>query len=85
LNKVNVLTDVSIQEITDKGLVTFVNGEEKLIIADTVVIAAGLKSDDGLYKALKGQFPEVYLIGDCREPRNIMGAIWDGFEVGQRV
>ena len=85
LNKVNVLTGASIQEITDKGLVAYINGEKKLIIADTVVIAAGLKSNDGLYQALKGQFPDVYIIGDCREPRNIMGAIWDGFEVGQTV
>jgi 2-enoate reductase len=85
LNKVHILTNVSIREITDEGLVATVNGEERLIKAHTVVIAAGLKSDDGLYQALKGRFPTVYMVGDCREPRNIMGAVWDGFEVGRTV
>ncbi len=83
LNKVKVLTGTSIQEITDEGII--VDSESNKIIADTVVIAAGLKPDDGFYQALKGQFPVVYAVGDCREPRNIMGAIWDGFEIGQTV
>lgn len=83
LNKVTVLTGASIQEITDEGII--VDGESNKIKADTVVIAAGLKSDDGLCQALKRQFPDVYTVGDCRKPRNIMGAIWDGFEVGQTV
>lgn len=85
LNQVNVLTSAKIREITDKGVVVIINSEEKFIKADTVVIAAGLKSDDGLFQALKERFPVVYMVGDCREPRNIMGAIWDGFEVGRTV
>lgn len=85
LNKVNVLTSVNIRGITDEGLAVVINGEEKLIKADTFVIAAGLKPDDGLYQALKGQFSTVYMVGDCREPRNVMGAIWDGFEVGRTL
>jgi 2-enoate reductase len=83
LNKVKVLTGASIREITGEGVI--VDGESGKITADTVVIATGLKSDDGLYQALKGRFPAVYSVGDCREPRNIMGAVWDGFEVGRTV
>jgi 2-enoate reductase len=85
LNKVIVLTGVNIREITDEGLAATINGEEKLIKADTFVIATGLKPDDGLYQALKGQFSTVYMVGDCREPRNIMGAVWDGFEAGRSL
>ena len=85
LNRVDVLTGVSVDEITAEGIKITVNNAEKTIKADTVVLAAGLKSDDGLYRALKGQFPNVHIVGDCREPRNIMGAIWDGFEAGRTV
>jgi 2-enoate reductase len=85
LNKVNVLTGVTIREITDEGIIVNTGDSGKTIKADTIVIATGLKSDDGLYQALKGRFSTVYTVGDCREPRNIMGAIWDGFEVGRTL
>jgi len=85
LNKVNVLTSVNIREITGEGIIVNTGDSGKTIKADTVVIATGLKSDDGLYQALKGRFSTVYTVGDCREPRNIMGAIWDSFEVGRTL
>jgi hypothetical protein len=31
-----------------------------------------------LVDALKGKVPEVYKIGDAREPKNIMNAVHDG-------
>jgi 2-enoate reductase len=83
LNKVKVLTGARIQEITDEGII--VDGESNKIKADTVVIAAGLKPDDRLYQALDGKVSRLYMVGDCRQPRNIMGAVWDGFEVGRTV
>ena len=87
LNNVNVLTGVNVQEITEGSIVVTDNGENshRRIEADTVVIASGLKSDDGLYEKLAAQFSHVYAIGDCQEPRNIIGAIWDGYEVGRIV
>ena len=86
LNKVNILTGVRIREITDEGIIiTTTSKVKKTINADTVVIASGLKSDDELFKALNGRFSQLYAVGDCQEPRNIMGAIWDGFEVGRTV
>jgi 2-enoate reductase len=85
LNKVDILTGADIREITGEGIIVKSGGPEKTIKADTVVIATGLKPDDELYKTLKGQFSNVYIVGDSREPRNIMGAIWDGFEVGRTL
>jgi 2-enoate reductase len=87
LNKVDVVTAAHIQEITDEGIrVKYTNGNlEETINADSVVIATGLKSNADLYQALIGRFPQLYAIGDCREARNIMGAIWDGFEVGRTI
>ena len=50
---------------------------------DTVVLAAGGEPDDALYQELKDQFPEVYAIGDCYQPRDIELAIVDGHRVGR--
>jgi 2-enoate reductase len=49
--------------------------------ADTLVLSVGLISDRQLYETLAGKIPNLYLIGDVRETRNIMGAIWDAYEV----
>jgi 2-enoate reductase len=86
LNKVKIMTGARVQEITREGII--VAGEtsiQTMIKADNVVLASGLESDDGLYQALRGQVAQLYAVGDCREPRNIMGALWDGYEVGRAV
>jgi 2-enoate reductase len=85
LNKVNVITGACVREITNEGVKVTVTDSGNTLEADTVVLAAGLQSDDRLFQELNGRFPHVYTVGDCREPRNIMGAIWDGFEVGRTV
>ena len=74
------------QKVTDEGVVVNGNGNgTKVIRADTVVLASGLSRDNDFYCSLVGKFPEVYDIGDCQEPRNIMGAIWDGYELGRTL
>ena len=86
MNKVNIETGARLQEITGEGVI--IAGEafgKKVIQADTVVLASGLKSDDELYRSLAGKVPRLYAIGDCREPRNVMGAVWDGYEVGSSI
>jgi 2-enoate reductase len=49
--------------------------------ADTLLVSVGLTPDRQLYETLVGKTPNLYLIGDARETRNIMGAIWDVYEV----
>jgi 2,4-dienoyl-CoA reductase-like NADH-dependent reductase (Old Yellow Enzyme family)/thioredoxin reductase len=55
-------------------------GEEELP-ADAVVLALGVRSTDGLFRALEGQVPGLHAIGDCVSPRNLMEAIHEGFDV----
>jgi 2-enoate reductase len=84
--KVEVLKGTKLQEVTDKGAVVSGNGSgKKLIEADNVVLASGLESDNALYKELTGKVARLYAIGDCREPRNIMGAVWDAYELGRTI
>jgi len=71
-------------ELTDRGLeVTTSQGEKRTLPADTVVIAAGAKANRELYQQIKDTVPEIYLIGDCVEPRRILEAIDDGSRVAR--
>jgi 2-enoate reductase len=84
-NKVKVITNTCVQGITSQGVTVAKKGFEKALKADTIVLAVGLKSDNALAESLQGRFSQLYVIGDSQEPRNIMGAIWDGYEVGRTV
>ena len=43
------------------------------------VLAAGSLPDTELFQSLEGKIPKCYRIGDCREPRNIMSAVEEGY------
>lgn len=60
-----------------------VDGQERELIADNVVIAVGYRSAGALFEALKFEYPNIYNIGDGRKVRNIRAAIWDGFDVAR--
>ena len=86
LNGVHVITDANVQEITSEGVITTgktYNG--RVIKANTVILAVGMKSNNALYEKLLGKVIHLYALGDCREPRNVQGAMWDGYEVGRIV
>ena len=73
-------------EITEKGL-TIINkeGERQIIEADTVVPALPLTPNIGLVENLKSKVPEVYAIGDCKEPHLIVDAIAAGLRIARAV
>ena len=60
------------------------DGSEALEV-DSLVVSLGLVPNQGLYLELKGQFPEVYAVGDCVTPRKAINAIHDGYKAGNRV
>ena len=73
---VEMLTNTTAREITDKGVVAVdIEGNRQVIEADTVILATGFRSNNKLEEKLKGAIPEVYTIGDCVEPGKIWGAI----------
>ncbi len=83
---VTMLTEVSYDEITDNGLiVTTRDGKRQLIEADTIIASIPPVPNDGLKKTLEGIVPEIYTIGDCREPRLILDAIADGFRTSHDI
>lgn len=63
----------------------FVNGDTFEKRADTVVLAMDKAANDDLYKELRSEFPEVYLVGDAVAPRTITQAIFEGNKVAVAI
>lgn len=81
-----MMTGVKSMEITDKGLViTTKEGKRETIEADSIVHTSPLAPNMALFESLKGKVPEVYAIGDCKEPRLIVDAIAEGWQIARRI
>jgi 2-enoate reductase len=84
-SKVEVLLNTKLVEITNESAVVETNGDKKELEADSIVMATGFTWDPTLRDRLEGKVPELFTIGDCAEPRNIEGAIWDGFHAARII
>ena len=81
---VAMLPGVKYEEITDKGLtITTKEGKKQTIEADTIVTALPLLPNTELLKELDGIVPEIYAIGDCKDPHLIVDAIADGSRIAR--
>jgi len=73
-------------EITDKGLTLITReGETQTIKADSIMSALPLIKNTDLLKSLEGKVPQVYAVGDCREPLLIVDAIADGSRTARAI
>jgi 2,4-dienoyl-CoA reductase (NADPH2) len=83
---VEMLRFAPTEEITDGGIIIVDKDKNRRLIgADTVVLAAGAMPNRALLDNLGGIVPEVHLVGDCLNPRNIMSAIYQGMMVGRAL
>lgn len=79
-NGVEVLVSSKLVEIQEDGaIIVDANKNIRKITCDTVAIATGVKANDELYKEILGKHPMVYNIGDCKKPRKIHDAIFEGW------
>ena len=88
LKGVTCTPDIAVLEIQGtvaKSLNVYSNEMMDFEGYDTIVLAAGNVSDDGLYFSLKGKVGELYRIGDCVAPRKTDMAIVEGHRVGRRI
>jgi mycofactocin system FadH/OYE family oxidoreductase 2 len=63
----------------------FSGAERRIESVDTVVLAMGSRSTDGLYRALKGHVNELHAVGDCVAPRGVHQAILDGTRAARAI
>lgn len=83
---VEVIPYCQFTEVVDEGLmVTDKQGDRRLIEGDMVVFCTGMASRNELAQALRGKVAQLYIVGDCLEPRKIMEAVREGYEAGLKV
>jgi mycofactocin system FadH/OYE family oxidoreductase 2 len=77
-----------VKEINDHKVVAYnvyTKVKEEISGVDTAIIATGNRSNDQLYKELKGKVKELYAIGDCVAPRKVNEAMIEGDRVGRLI
>lgn len=70
-------------EIEDGFVKIKKENEEKLLPADTVVLAVGSTPENNLYQELLNNFPNVYLLGDAKKPAKLINAVHQAFHTAR--
>lgn len=70
-----------------EGGIEVVGGDRqpRVLLAETVIMAIGMTANDSLYTDLAGTIPELHQIGDCKQPRYIHDAIFEGWFLGVNI
>jgi thioredoxin reductase len=70
----------------DRGLtITDKEGKKQTIEADNILVALPWSANTELHERVEERFPEVYSIGDCREPNRTIHAVYDGSRIGRLI
>ena len=77
--RVRLLTETEAIRVSTQGLLCRRAGEDLLIEADTVLLAAGLRAKTGEVNALRGTAPVVQVIGDCQKPGMLRQAVFRAY------
>lgn len=59
--------------------------EKEITGIDSVVFCTPGRPNDALYRALKGKVKELYQVGQCVSPRELLDSIHDGAFVGRQI
>lgn len=73
------------EAVTAEGVRIQAGGAERLLEADTVVLAVGARAYNPLARGLEGRFAAVTFIGDCATPGKVRQAVDAGFRAGLEV
>lgn len=100
LNRVRLKEEIKKQSVQVRKNTSFAGIEENRIklrsaggveeiTADTLILAVGSVSDEKLYQALQEREElyrgELYRLGDCALPRNLLEAVHEGHQVGRLI
>jgi len=84
-NNVDIYTGVNVDKITKDTVEMTTAGKKLSVRADTVVVSVGYQTNATLYKEISQLGIPVYNIGDSREVKNVMHAIWNAYEVARSI
>lgn len=83
--KINLKLNSAVTGVADNGFVVKCGDKEEVVEADSAIVSIGYISQKSLYNEIKFDVPQVYLLGDANQVKNIMYAIWDAYEVARNI
>lgn len=83
--RVPLYLHATVVEITDNAVIFSLGGEIYSLPADTVIMAVGMQSDNGLAKELEGAVPELHMVGDCVRPRDAAEVAYQAARVAANI
>ena len=79
-------TGAKVETITEKGVRVIRSGlYSEFFEADSVVLALGMRPDDGVARNLEGKVLSVIKVGDVLKPAGVTEAIESGFKIGLQI
>jgi len=85
-NNVKQFTSHTVTAFSDEGVTTKDNdGNEKVIKADTIIHAFGMKANYAQAMEICEKYPDTTMLGDCKEVAQIGGAVRSGFFAGWSI
>jgi 2,4-dienoyl-CoA reductase (NADPH2) len=83
---IDTLTNAKVKEIrADAVVVENAEGNERILPADSIIVAGPRESRQELVSSLEFSTDELHVIGDAMRPRSVHNAIQEGYLVGLRV
>jgi len=83
---VEIKTELKLEEVTDQGLMVIdIKWNRYQIPADSVVLSTGAQPLSVMVNSFDGLAKDIYVIGDCAKPRDLMSAIHDAFNVAVEI
>jgi 2,4-dienoyl-CoA reductase-like NADH-dependent reductase (Old Yellow Enzyme family)/thioredoxin reductase len=84
--QVKIMTETRLIRVEAGGVaVSRSNGTEQMLEAEKVILAAGNRPLNKLYKEINSLGYETYQIGDCLETRNAKAAIYESAVLGRSI
>ncbi len=82
---IEVMIGAKLEEIDNTGMIVKQDRVRKSVACDSVVLALGFKGCASLKEELEGKVLELFMIGDCVEPRRVINAVWEGFDIARSI
>jgi 2,4-dienoyl-CoA reductase-like NADH-dependent reductase (Old Yellow Enzyme family)/thioredoxin reductase len=85
--KVETRTGLQLEAVTADGAQVLDRDSNRIEIkCDTLVLALGVEPRSSLVDEFRGLAPEVYVVGDCHQPRgNLLNAVAQGFWAAMEI
>ena len=82
---VTTYTNARCTEVLPDGAMVELSSEQVKLMADTVVVAAGVRARTDEVEKFHDCAEEFWVIGDCKQGRNVTAAIHEGYDAGTYI